>query len=97
MIRNLSGGYRQRVGIAQAIIHKPRLVVMDEPTNGLDPNQLIEARKLIREIGQDRVVLLSSHIMSEIHLLCKGSDHDRGRPDRLFRYHARLQQPRSAA
>jgi len=71
LIRNLSGGYRQRVGIAQAIIHKPRLVVMDEPTNGLDPNQLIEARKLIRDIGQDRVVLLSSHIMSEIHLLCK--------------------------
>lgn len=71
LIRNLSGGYRQRVGIAQAIIHKPRLVVMDEPTNGLDPNQLIEARKLIREIGQDHVVLLSSHIMSEIHLLCK--------------------------
>lgn len=71
LIRNLSGGYRQRVGIAQSIIHKPRLVVMDEPTNGLDPNQLIEARKLIREIGQDHVVLLSSHIMSEIHLLCK--------------------------
>ena len=71
LIRNLSGGYRQRVGIAQAIIHKPRLVVMDEPTNGLDPNQLIEVRKLIREIGQDHVVLLSSHILSEVHLLCK--------------------------
>ncbi|WP_127131082.1 ABC transporter ATP-binding protein [Pseudoflavitalea rhizosphaerae] len=71
LIRNLSGGYRQRVGIAQAIIHKPQLVVMDEPTNGLDPNQLIEARKLIREISQDRTVLLSSHILSEIHLLCK--------------------------
>ena len=71
LIRNLSGGYRQRVGISQAIIHKPKLVVMDEPTNGLDPNQLIEARKLIREIAQDRTVLLSSHILSEIHLLCK--------------------------
>lgn len=71
LIKNLSGGYRQRVGIAQAIIHKPRLVVMDEPTNGLDPNQLIEARKLIREIGQDHTVLLSSHILSEIHLLCR--------------------------
>jgi ABC-2 type transport system ATP-binding protein len=71
LIRNLSGGYRQRVGIAQAIIHKPRLVVMDEPTNGLDPNQLIEARKLIREIAQDHTVLLSSHILSEINLLCK--------------------------
>lgn len=71
LIRNLSGGYRQRVGIAQAIIHKPRLVVMDEPTTGLDPNQLIEARKLIREIGQEHTVLLSSHILSEINLLCK--------------------------
>ncbi|SEW53357.1 ABC transporter ATP-binding protein [Chitinophaga arvensicola] len=71
LIRNLSGGYRQRVGIAQAIIHKPKLVVMDEPTNGLDPNQLIEARKLIRDIGKDHTVLLSSHILSEIHLLCR--------------------------
>ncbi|MBO9728521.1 MAG: ABC transporter ATP-binding protein [Chitinophaga sp.] len=71
LIRNLSGGYRQRVGIAQAIIHKPRLVVMDEPTNGLDPNQLIEARKLIREIAEDHTVLFSSHILSEVHLLCK--------------------------
>lgn len=71
LIRNLSGGYRQRVGIAQSIIHKPKLVVMDEPANGLDPNQLIEVRKLIKEIAQDHVVLLSSHILSEIHLLCK--------------------------
>ncbi len=71
LLKNLSGGYRQRVGIAQAIIHKPKLVVLDEPTNGLDPNQLIEARKLIREIGKNCTVLLSSHIMSEIHLLCQ--------------------------
>ncbi|WP_208025637.1 ABC transporter ATP-binding protein [Niastella caeni] len=71
LIRNLSGGYRQRVGIAQSIIHKPRLVVMDEPANGLDPNQLIEVRKLIKEIAQDHVVLISSHILSEIHLMCK--------------------------
>lgn len=71
LIHNLSGGYRQRVGIAQAIIHKPKLVVMDEPTNGLDPNQLIEVRKLIKEIALDHAVLLSSHILSEIHLLCK--------------------------
>lgn len=68
LIKNLSGGYRQRVGIAQAIIHKPKLVVMDEPTNGLDPNQLIEARKLIREIAQEHTVLLSSHILSEINI-----------------------------
>ena len=71
LIKNLSGGYRQRVGIAQSIIHKPKLVVMDEPTNGLDPNQLIEARKLIREIAKDCTILLSSHVMSEIHLLCR--------------------------
>lgn len=70
LVGNLSGGYKQRVGIAQAIIHKPKLVVMDEPTNGLDPNQLIEARKLIRDIAVDHTVLLSSHILSEIHLLC---------------------------
>lgn len=71
LIKNLSGGYRQRVGIAQAIIHKPQLVVMDEPTNGLDPNQLIEVRKLIREIAKEHTVLLSSHVLSEIHLLCR--------------------------
>ncbi|MEC5142951.1 ABC transporter ATP-binding protein [Chitinophaga sp. 212800010-3] len=71
LIKNLSGGYRQRVGIAQAIIHKPKLVVMDEPTNGLDPNQIIEVRKLIREIAKERTILLSSHVLSEVHLLCR--------------------------
>lgn len=71
LIKNLSGGFRQRVGISQAIIHKPKMVVMDEPTNGLDPNQLIEARKLIREIAQERTVLLSSHVLTEMQLLCE--------------------------
>lgn len=71
LIKNLSGGYKQRVGIAQAIIHKPKLVIMDEPTNGLDPNQLIEVRKLVREIAEEHTVLLSSHILSEISILCK--------------------------
>ncbi|MCD2425683.1 ABC transporter ATP-binding protein [Niabella pedocola] len=71
LIKNLSGGYRQRVGIAQSIIHKPKLVVMDEPTNGLDPNQMIEARKLIREIAEEHTVLFSSHVLSEVNLLCR--------------------------
>ncbi|MHA4806996.1 ABC transporter ATP-binding protein [Flavitalea flava] len=71
LIANLSGGYRQRVGIAQAIIHHPKLVVMDEPTNGLDPNQIIEVRKLIREIAAERAVIFSTHILSEVQLLCK--------------------------
>jgi ABC-2 type transport system ATP-binding protein len=71
LIRNLSGGYRQRVGIAQAIIHRPKLVVLDEPTNGLDPNQIIEVRALIREIAVDRAVIFSTHILSEVQVLCK--------------------------
>ena len=71
LIKNLSGGYRQRVGIAQAIIHKPSIVILDEPTTGLDPNQIIEARKLIKEIAQDHTILLSSHVLSEINLLCR--------------------------
>src|ERR1700754_3487897 len=70
LIRNLSGGYRQRVGIAQAIIHRPQLVVLDEPTNGLDPNQIIEVRALIKEIAAERAVIFSSHILSEVQLLC---------------------------
>lgn len=71
LIRNLSGGYRQRVGIAQAIVHKPKLVVLDEPTNGLDPNQIIEVRSLIKEIAEERAVIFSSHILSEVQILCK--------------------------
>jgi ABC-2 type transport system ATP-binding protein len=71
LIRNLSGGYRQRVGIAQAIIHRPPLVVLDEPTNGLDPNQIIEVRALIREIAAKHAVIFSTHILSEVQALCK--------------------------
>ncbi|QEC43663.1 ABC transporter ATP-binding protein [Pseudobacter ginsenosidimutans] len=70
LIRNLSGGYQQRVGIAQAIIHKPDFVVMDEPTNGLDPNQILEVRNLIREIASERTVVLSTHILQEVQALC---------------------------
>ncbi len=71
LIRNLSGGYRQRVGIAQAIIHRPKLVVLDEPTNGLDPNQIVEARALIKEIARERAVLFSTHILSEVQATCQ--------------------------
>ncbi|QEC78875.1 ABC transporter ATP-binding protein [Mucilaginibacter ginsenosidivorax] len=71
LIRNLSGGYRQRVGIAQAIIHRPKLVVLDEPTNGLDPNQILEVRGLIKEIAVEHAVILSTHILSEVQYLCK--------------------------
>lgn len=71
LIRNLSGGYQQRVGIAQAIIHNPDFVVLDEPTNGLDPNQILEIRDLIREIAQDHSVLLSTHILSEVEAICQ--------------------------
>ncbi len=92
LIQNLSGGYRQRVGIAQAILHKPKLVVMDEPTNGLDPNQMIEARKLIKEIAEEHTVLFSSHVLSEVNLLCAGSDHDRRRQNCFFGYHGCCQQ-----
>jgi len=71
LIRNLSGGYRQRVGIAQAIIHEPKLVVLDEPTNGLDPNQILEVRNLIKKISKDKAVIFSSHILSEVQATCQ--------------------------
>ncbi|MFA5712694.1 MAG: ABC transporter ATP-binding protein [Bacteroidales bacterium] len=70
LIKNLSGGFQQRVGIAQAIIHKPDLVVLDEPTNGLDPNQTIEIRGLIKEIAKERTILISTHILSEVQVTC---------------------------
>ena len=69
-IRNLSKGYRQRVGIAQAIIHQPDVLILDEPTNGLDPNQIQEIRSLIRSIGKEKTVLLSSHLLQEIEAVC---------------------------
>ena len=70
LLRNLSGGYQQRVGIAQAIIHHPELVIFDEPTNGLDPNQIIEIRRLIKDIAEERTVILSTHILSEVQATC---------------------------
>jgi len=66
----LSRGYKQRVGIAQALIHNPEVLILDEPTTGLDPNQLIEIRELIRSYGKNRTVLLSTHIMQEVQAMC---------------------------
>lgn len=69
-VRHLSKGYKQRLGLAQAIIHKPDLLVLDEPTSGLDPSQIIEIRSLIRELGENHTVLLSTHILQEVGALC---------------------------
>ena len=69
-ISQLSKGYKQRVGLAQAILHSPDLLILDEPTNGLDPNQIIEIRNVIKEIGKEKTVILSTHIMQEVEALC---------------------------
>ncbi len=69
-IGQLSKGYKQRVGLAQAILHQPDLLILDEPTNGLDPNQIIEIRNVIKEIGKEKTVILSTHIMQEVEALC---------------------------
>ena len=69
-IQTLSKGYKQRVGLAAALLHDPKLVILDEPTTGLDPNQLVEIRKLIRSLGKDKTVLLSTHILQEVDALC---------------------------
>lgn len=71
LIRSLSKGYKQRVGIAQALLGSPRLIILDEPTVGLDPAQVIEIRKLIRELGRAHTVILSSHILSEVQAVCQ--------------------------
>ena len=70
MIRNLSKGYRQRVGIAGAIVGNPEVIIFDEPTNGLDPKQIIDIRNLIRELGKERTIILSTHILSEVKAVC---------------------------
>ncbi|GAB4336706.1 MAG: ATP-binding cassette domain-containing protein [Flammeovirgaceae bacterium] len=69
-IGQLSKGFRQRVGLAQALIHNPEVLILDEPTTGLDPNQIIEIRKLIKELGKEKTVILSSHILSEVEATC---------------------------
>jgi ABC-2 type transport system ATP-binding protein len=69
-IAMLSKGYRQRVGLAQAIIHNPDVLILDEPTSGLDPNQLIDIRALIKELGKNKTVIISTHIMQEVEAIC---------------------------
>ena len=69
-IRELSKGYKQRVGLAQALIHDPEVLILDEPTTGLDPNQIIEIRELIKKIGKEKTVILSSHILAEVEATC---------------------------
>jgi len=69
-ISELSKGYRQRVGLAQALIHDPEVLILDEPTTGLDPNQIVEIRELIRKIGREKTVILSSHILAEVEATC---------------------------
>lgn len=89
-IGQLSKGYRQRVGLAQAIIHNPKVLILDEPTSGLDPNQIVEIRNLITNIGRDKTVMLSTHIMQEVEAMCnrvmivnKGKIVADGKPDEL--------------
>jgi ABC-2 type transport system ATP-binding protein len=69
-IRALSKGYRQRVGLAQTLIHDPEILILDEPTSGLDPNQIIEIRNLISELGKEKTVMLSTHILQEVAAIC---------------------------
>ena len=90
MIKQLSKGYRQRVGIAAAIIHNPKVLILDEPTTGLDPNQLIEIRQLIKDLGRERLVIFSTHIMQEVEQVCddvivinKGNVVEQGAKDEL--------------
>ena len=70
VIESLSKGYRQRVGLAHAILHDPKVLILDEPTTGLDPNQIVEIRNLIRQIGKNKTVMLSTHIMQEVEAIC---------------------------
>ena len=98
-IEELSKGYRQRVGLAQAIMHRPDILILDEPTTGLDPNQIVEIRDLIKTIGQEKTVIFSTHILSEVSATCdrviiinNGKIVGQGKPDDLARAHGSLEQ-----
>lgn len=94
-IRELSKGYRQRVGLAQALLGNPELLILDEPTTGLDPNQLVEIRSLIRDLGKERTVILSTHIMQEVREMCDRVvilDHGEIKADELIDKIADLEQ-----
>ena len=98
-IGQLSKGYRQRVGIAAAIIHNPKVLILDEPTTGLDPNQLIEIRQLIKDLGRDRLVIFSTHIMQEVEQVCddvivinKGNVIEQGEKDALVAKYGSIEQ-----
>jgi len=89
-IETLSKGYRQRTGLAQAILHDPPILILDEPTTGLDPNQIIEIRSLIKELGKTKTVILSTHILQEVEAICSqvliindGSIAAQGRPEEI--------------
>lgn len=91
-IEELSKGYRQRVGLAQAIMHEPDILILDEPTTGLDPNQIVEIRELIKKIGKEKTVIFSTHILGEVEATCdraiiinKGKIVAEGKPDELAR------------
>ena len=92
-IGELSKGFRQRVGLAQALVHDPKILILDEPTTGLDPNQIVEIRELIKTLGKDRVVILSTHILPEVEVTCSriliisnGKLVGEGTPDELQRH-----------
>jgi len=87
-ISALSKGYRQRVGLAQALIHDPEVLILDEPTSGLDPNQLVEIRQIISELGKEKTVILSTHIMQEVEAVCnRVVIIDKGKIVDLYRFH----------
>ena len=96
-IRKLSRGYRQRVGMAQVLLHEPDVLIMDEPTSGLDPNQIREVRRMIRELGQSKTILLSTHILQEVEamagrviLISRGRVVFDGTPEEMRGGHASL-------